>query len=249
MYHPNSPGIFSIIMKPALTFIILFITFSAFAQQMTLEEWDKESKTNIRLLPKYGWQTKTISQKEADETFINQVINRDEFKGNRTAAAGHMIRLGFDYLSRGDVKTAMYRFNQAYLLGSTYSDIYWGYGAVFMTLGDYGKAKAQYEHGLSVHPASPHILTDYGTYFLAQYYGVLPIDEKGAKEHLTSAINNLLKSYNIDKKDQNTLFKLSVCYLLKEDCGNAWRYYTEKEAGGQPITKEYTSELKSRCKK
>ena len=35
----------------------------------------------------------------------------------------------------------MYRFNQAYLLDSTNTDIYWGFGGVYMTLGDFENAK------------------------------------------------------------------------------------------------------------
>lgn len=236
-------------MKQILTLIITLFTLTSFGQQMTADEWKEQSKTNIRLLPKYGHQKKTEEQKQLDEKFINETIQQDQFKGDRTAASNHMIKLGFSYLYRGDLKTAMYRFNQAYLLDTANTDIYWGYGAVYMTLGDYEKAKKQYEEGLSFHPSNTHLLTDYGTYFMAQYYGLQPIDEKNAKSNLDSAIVYMNKSYQLDNKDQNTLYKLSICYWLNDDCDNAWKYYDEcKVLGGQPITEDYTNDLKKKCK-
>ena len=144
----------------------------------------------------------------------------------------------------------MYRFNQAYLLDSTNTDIYWGYAGVYMTLGDFGKAEKQYLEGLAINPKSTHLLTDYGTYFMAQYYNLQPIDEKGALTNLDSAITYMTKSYQLDPTDQNTTFKLSICYWNKGDCDNAWKYYDVCNAlGGQPITEHYTTDLKKKCKR
>ena len=91
---------------------------------------------------------------------------------------------------------------------------------------------------------------DYGTYFMAQYYGLQPIDKKGALTNLESAITYMLKSYQLDPTDQNTTFKLSFCYWNKGDCENAWKYYDIcKELGGQPITEDYTKDLMKKCKR
>src|SRR5690606_616546 len=149
-------------MKNILTLVITFFALTTFGQQMTSEQWEEEAKTNIRLLPKYGHIPKTEEQQKLDQKFIDETVQQEKFKGDRTAASNHMISLGFNYLYRGDVKTAMYRFNQAYLLDSLNNDIYWGYGAVYMTLGNYEKAKQQYEEGLSINPSNTHLLTDYG---------------------------------------------------------------------------------------
>lgn len=224
--------------------IFTLFALISFGQQMTLSEWNEQAKTNIRLLPKYGHVPKTDGQKEADTAFIEETLKL--FPTNRKASQ-HLIELGFHYLYN-DVKTAMYRFNQAYLLDSTNTDIFWGYGGVYMILGDYQKAQQQYIEGLLLDSQNTHLLTDYGTYFMDQYYGLQPIDEKSALLQLDSAISYMTKSYQIDMKDQNTTFKLSVCYYLKKDCENAWKYYNECFAlGGQPITEEYTKALKDGC--
>lgn len=236
--------------------ILAFILFSAsafgqtyssmFDQKITLSQWNEEAKTNIRLLPKYGYATKTETQKKADEEFIDEVLKKDT---TNRKASDHLIQLGFKYL-QSDVKTAMYRFNQAFLLDSTNTDIYWGFGDVYLTLGDFEKAKQQYLAGLSINPKSTHLLTDYGTYFITQYYFFQPLNEKNALLNLDSAISIMSQSYELDPTDQNTLFKLSLCYLFKKDCTNAWNFYYKcKKLGGQPITEDFTNTLIQECKR
>ena len=237
-------------MKYILTITLTLFTFSTFAQQMGSDEWEKQSKTNIRLLPKYGHQQKTKEQKEIDKKFIEETMKQEQFKGDRRAASNHLIQLGFTYIYRGDAKTAMYRFNQAYLLDSENTEIYWGYAGFFMAIGNYAEAKKQYKEGLAMDGKNTHLLTDYGTYFMAQYYGLKPIDEKGALSNLDSAIHYMMNSYELDKTDMNTSYKLSVCYLMKGKCEEAWKYYNVcKKQGGQPITDEYTKDLKEKCKR
>jgi tetratricopeptide (TPR) repeat protein len=231
-------------MKKILTLAIVICSLTTFAQQITSSQWEEESKTNFKLLPKYGHIPKNEMQKKQDEEFIVAILKQDT---TNRKASDHLVRLGFNYLYR-DIKTAMYRFNQAYLLDSTNTDIYWGYGGVYMTLGEYAKAEKQYLEGLSLNPTNTHLLTDYGTYFMAQYYDLQPIDEKGALRNLDSAIIYMTNSYQLDPLDQNTSFKLSICYWNKGDCSNAWKFYDLcKALGGKPITEEYTKDLKKKC--
>jgi tetratricopeptide (TPR) repeat protein len=233
-------------MKRVLILVLAVYSLTSFGQQITTAQWEEESKTNIRLLPKYGHAQKTEEQKRADKDFIELILKKDS---TNRKASDHLISLGFNYLYR-DIKTAMYRFNQAYLLDSTNTDIYWGYAGVYMTLGNYAKAKDQYLEGLSINPKNTHLLTDYGTYFLAQFYGLQPISEKDALENLDSAIAYMAKSYQLDPTDQNTTFKLSICYWNKNDCFNAWKYYDIcKSFGGKPVTEDYTKDLKIKCKR
>lgn len=220
-------------MKNLLTICLFMLSSSTVvAQQMTLDQWKEEEKTNIRCLPKYGYFKKTAGQLEADSEFIQ--VTLPQF-ANKRLASDHLIELGFKYLYH-DVKTAMYRFNQAYLLDSTNSDIYWGYGGVYMILQDYTRAKEQYEEGLLHDSVNTRIMTDYGTYFMTQ----------GLSD---SAIHYISRSYTLDSTNQNTLFKLSAYYYYKEDCKNAVYYYVKcKSLGGQPLTKQFEEALNSKCK-
>jgi tetratricopeptide (TPR) repeat protein len=231
--------------------ILILLSVTCFGQQMTSSTLEEEAKTNKRLLPKYGLLPKSEREISADKDFINETMKQHQFNGDPRAASDHMIKLGFNYLNRRDLKTAMYRFNQAYLLDTTNTDIYWGYGAFYMMLGNYEEGKKQYTEGLSRNPENTHLLTDYGTYFMSQYYELKQAGhEKDALTNLESALTYLNKSFIIDKEDQNTIYKLSICYAMKGDCEKAWEFYEKcKELGGQAITDEYTSELKKKCKR
>jgi tetratricopeptide (TPR) repeat protein len=199
---------------------------------MTLDQWNEEAKTNIRCLPKYGYAEKTAGQLETDSNFIQKMLHEFPIK---KLASDQLIDLGFRYLYH-DVKTAMYRFNQAYLLDSTNSDIYWGYGAVYMILQDYPRAKEQYEDGLLHDPMNSRIMTDLGTYFMVQ-------------DIPDSALRYFSRSFMLDSTNQNTLFKLSACYYYREDCKNAVHYYEKcKSLGCQPLTKEFVDALEIKCK-
>src|SRR5437899_1211183 len=98
-----------------MTAAIALYYLTSFGQQMTIDEWNEQAKSNIRLLPKYGHAIKTAGQKNADKEFIESTLKQFPTPGK---ASEHLIELGFKYLYK-DIKTAMYRFNQAYLLDST----------------------------------------------------------------------------------------------------------------------------------
>ncbi len=232
-----------------MLFTVLFaIVYSVAFGQSTYQEWAAQAETNIRLKPKYGNVKKTKEQQEIDRDFVEQTMKSSRYNGDKTLASNQMIEVGFQYLYKGDLKTAMYRFNQAFLLDSGNTDIYWGFGAIYMALSNLEKAKEQYDEGLKLDPKNPHLLTDYGTYYLLKYYEVEKSAKATAKAHLGKAIEKLTVSYGIDPKDQNTLYKLSGCYLLNNDCPNARKFYKLcASEGGDPITEAYTKELNSAC--
>jgi hypothetical protein len=219
-------------MKPLIGLsLILLQSTLVNCQQLTLSQWNEEARTNIRLLPNYGYAVKTKPQLEADSEFVSVTLPR--FSTKRLASE-HLVDLGFKYIYQ-DIKTAMYRFNQAYLLDSTNSDIYWGYGAVYMTLEDYPLAKKQYQEGLVVDAKNTRIMTDYGTYFMSQ--GLVD-----------SAIQYLSASYQLDSQNQNTSFKLAAAYFYKDDCKNALYYYQKcKSLGGKPISNDFVEAFKQKC--
>jgi len=240
-------------MKPTVILILILFSFTAFAQlPINLDQWRSEAKNNKRLLPKYGYQPKSNEEIYADKEFVKSTMQQSEFNGDRTKASDHLIKLGFNYLSTGDIKNAMYRFNQAYLLDSNNTDIYWGYGAVYMTLGDINEGKRLYEEGLSINPSNTHILTDLGTYYLGRYYKLEEggIEKYSAQVQLDSALVFLNKSYVLNAKDFNTTFKLSICYWKKGDCTNAWKFYDECAAiDKERIPLDYKSDLSKQCKR
>ncbi|UKT64494.1 tetratricopeptide repeat protein [Pedobacter mucosus] len=227
--------------KPLIITIAILISVSCYGQSTTYSTWKKEAQNDAKLLPKYGNKEKTQEQKEADEELIKIAIQSDE---TREKASDHHVQLGFNYLGRQDFKTAMNRFNQAWLLNPKNENVFWGFGGVYFSFNDFENAIKQYDDGLLLNPRSTNILTDKATIFLTKF------NQENSFSDLAIAIGLFETSYGIDPKNQNTLFKLSVCYFLKSDCENAKKFYKECMAlGGKPITKEYTDALEETCKK
>lgn len=244
-------------MKTTLTFILAFLLSQSVAGQFSFAEWETESQTNKRMLPRYGYLAKTQAEISSDSAFVKEIMSQPQFK-TRREASNHLVQLGFQYYYRRDLKTAMYRFNQAYLLDTSNTDIFWGYGAVYMALGQFELAKSQYQTGLALEPGNTHLLTDLATYFMQQFYMIqqMPANNEvknpaeQAKVFMDSALLYLNRSYKLDSSDVNTAYKLSICYWNIEDCANAWKYYDACMAlGGRPVTKEYTRDLNNRCRR
>jgi tetratricopeptide (TPR) repeat protein len=227
--------------------IVLFFVFSLGinAQQSSFVSWQKEAKKDIRMLPEFGGLEKTKDEIAADTRFVNSILEGGESKAT---GAHEMIRIGFNYLYKGDLKTAMHRFNQAYLLNPKNSGIYAGYGAVYSALGAFAEARIEFDKGLKIEPESAPILTDYATTYLGEYYANVRSNYKRAQKSLKMAKKKLLASYAADPDYINTAYKLSIVYLNSQDCSNAKKYLQHtKELGGQPITKDYLANFKSQC--
>jgi len=229
-------------MKYLLPIIFLFLTAcsSPSKSQSPFEAWQEAAQSNIRLLPKYGGVAKSPEQKAADDDLIKEYLGI--FKTHRAASEG-LIKLGFDYYYQNNIQVAMYRFNQAWLLDPGNENVFWGYGAVYSVLGARQQALNMYNEGLAMNPKNSQLLTDKATVYLAEY------QDNTVKKDLETAIRLFKSSYDIDPKNQNTLYKLSVCYFTQNNCAEAKRYYDEcKLLGGKPITKGYADEIAKRCK-
>ena len=229
-------------MKKIILLFFVMIQLVTFGQQITYNQFKEEAKTDFRLLPKYGNAAKTKEQINLDNDLIQDYLKQG---GTHRKASEILIRLGFNYLYKGDLKTSMFRFNQAWLLDPENENVYWGFGAIYFTFNDFQNALKQYDEGLKLNPNSSNIITDKATVYKSKF----ETNNKHDIIDLNTAIDLFLKSYSINSNNQNTLYKLSVCYFEKDDCKNARKYYNEcVNLGGKPITKEYSEALNKECK-
>lgn len=227
-------------MKNLIIALLSLLSYTTMAQEIDAESWKKEAQTNIRLAPKYGNAIKSEAEKVADAELIKSYTERE---GTARKASELLVQLGFSYLNKGDLKTAMYRFNQAWLLDPKNENVQWGFGGVYFRLGDFESAIEQYDEGLKINPKSSDILTDKATIYVSKY------DKSESAADLKMATSLFKQSYKFDPKNQNTLFKMSVLYYITDDCVNAKRYFLEcKKLGGKQITPGYEEALYKKCK-
>jgi len=233
-------------MKSAVFALLVLFSHLGFGQGFTYADWQEEAKNDKSLLPKYGGEKRTKEERKADKAFIEEMMEASEDKRH---ASDQMIDLGFRYLYRGDLKTAMSRFNQAWLLDESNSDIFWGFGAVYMGLGEMDLAREQYEEGLGIDPTNDKILTDYGTTYMADSYQLSESNASEASSRLEMAIAKISEAHDINPANPNTSYKLSICYFYLGDCEKAKRFLSESEAlDNANITESYKLELEEACR-
>lgn len=98
---------------------------------------------SINEIPEYGNQPKSAEMLQADQQFLNTV------KGKEQQAFDHMMAVGWSFFKRGNIGTAIKRFNQAWLIDSTRYESYWGFAAAEGRLNNLETSKHYYEKALS----------------------------------------------------------------------------------------------------
>jgi tetratricopeptide (TPR) repeat protein len=228
-------------MKYFFVFFLLIISLPCLGQQITYDQFQSDAKSQINLQPEYGHKQKTKEEITVDNDFIALCLKNDT---THRKASDHLVRLGFTHLYQGDIEPAMRRFNQAWMLDSTNENSYWGFGAIYGSFNDYKLALDQYNKGLTANPNSSVLLTDKATIYMMTF------QKGGTIDNLKTAIDLFQKSYAIDVNNQNTLYKLSICYFFNNDCISAMKYYNEcKKLGGTPISPDYAKALIDKCSK
>jgi len=124
-------------MRFLLTAAFTLWIFSSCSKKMSYKDWNKQAITDMRLLPKYGNRPKSNQLKQLDQDLIEQYIAQE---GTRRRASEVLINIGSEYLASGDARTAMPRFNQAWLLDPENEDTFWGWGSVYFSFDDMKKS-------------------------------------------------------------------------------------------------------------
>lgn len=115
-------------MKFIIVFLFLSFTLASQAQnKVQLGQIQNLGKHN--LIPMFGepYVERGLDYIEADNEFL-EIIDKDF--DSRAAAATKFVHLGFDFFYKGDLRTAMKRFNQAWLIDSENAGSFFGFWLV-----------------------------------------------------------------------------------------------------------------------
>ena len=131
-------------MKNILISLLICISITiAQTDHFNLEEWETNSLVQTNLLPMYGEQEFTNSQVEANEKFLSN-ISIGKLKSDIRGCSNTLAEVGWDFLYKGQLDTAIFRFNQSWLIDSTNIAPYIGFGTVYLILGDSKKSSVMY---------------------------------------------------------------------------------------------------------
>jgi tetratricopeptide (TPR) repeat protein len=210
------------------SFVVILAPFWAEAQTMQFVSSNRPADTskqasaevttvvkNMHLMPLFGETSKSIEQIEFEINFLNDC---DQNFASRTEASQFFSARGWEYLQEGDLDTACYRFNLAYLLDNKNSDCYWGLGVVCFQQGHLTDAERMLRKGADMDSTNVGLLVDLATVDLIHY--------KEAKENweLIEAEQILNRAERLDSTSANVYLKKSVLEFHKGNYDAAWAH-------------------------
>ncbi|WP_347157004.1 tetratricopeptide repeat protein [Pontibacter chitinilyticus] len=157
-------------------------------------------------------------QKAAQQAFLEASTKR--FKSKKLASA-YFIEQAKRAFNEQKSDSAAILFGQAWLMDSTNSDVYQGYGRVYGQQKQYDKALFILYHALEAAPNDPQLLTDIATSHLGRFYDTSnPDDLQQSKKLLEQAL-----TLTPDKAD--IYYKLAINNYYLKDYSKAWEYLHE----------------------
>ena len=137
---------------------ILLLLFSATAHAGPLHKLFGFPQADSNEKPMYGFSSyedfiknRTIRQEAADRKLIDEVTKGP---GGEPEAFRHLVYRGWQYLSEGDWKTSMKRFNQTMLLRPHDFNVYWGFAANLGSQKKFDESLATFEKSKSFYQPS-----------------------------------------------------------------------------------------------
>jgi tetratricopeptide (TPR) repeat protein len=185
-----------------ILFLIIICQFSCRSQT--------DCPEGINLLPMYGEVKKCEQQIELDKEFILE--SEKQFK-DRKKASEYYVSKGWEYFYKDDNETSMKRFNQAWLLDKTNSQVYWGFGNILGRKNEFESSIKFLDKSIKLEPNNPKVYECIST-----SYGQMFFKTKDIK-YLNLTIDNLKKAIKIEPKNARALGQLasSYAYLMQKD--------------------------------
>ncbi|MBB6610404.1 hypothetical protein H7F15_05080 [Pontibacter sp. Tf4] len=176
---------------------------------------EQATQPDPKVLPMFGKVAKTEAQQKKDEQFLK---SSDASFTTRTEASKFFMERGWEYLNEGQIDTAMYRFNLAWLLNPDSSDPYWAFGLVTVAKGNPTEAITYYEKALSLQPKNSLLLSDVANCYLAQY------EQKPKKKMLKQATEFIEKSIAADAQNAYACMAMSRVQYHNQKYADAWTW-------------------------
>jgi tetratricopeptide (TPR) repeat protein len=195
---------------------------------------------NINLLPKYGTGEKTADQKAIDAQFLKGVD--DTYKGDRKKASIEIAQGGWQFVSQGNLDSAMVRFNQAWLVDNKNGLSIWGMGVVLATSGQFERCLPFFAEAEGFIGSDPGFVVDY-----AKVLGIAGAELKNTK-YTNDALARFAKIYGQQPDNTLNLQNWSITLFYGENYKEAWAKLKLAEAtkGKEDIDPNFVAALQSK---
>jgi tetratricopeptide (TPR) repeat protein len=167
------------------------------------------------VLPLFGEIGKTTAQIDEEIRFLSDC---DRMFGSRDEASQFFVARGWEYLQEGQLDTATYRFNLAYLLNDKNMDAYWGLGVVCYQKDKLADAERMLRRGVDLAPDNVALLVDLSTVELKHYAVVNDPDD------LNEADAVLQHAVRLDSTYAQSHYNLALIEYYRGQYEKAWEH-------------------------
>jgi tetratricopeptide (TPR) repeat protein len=175
----------------------------------------------------YGNVPFTVEVQKINEDFIKLI----EAKGSRESGARRAVVVAWSYYSKGDLRTAMKRFNQAWLLNPNNPEIYFGFGCISDEKNNFKEAIEMYTRAININPDYAYAYSNRG---LTYYH-------KGNTE---KAIADFTKAMEIEPGHAQNYNDRAACYAMQGEFDKSWSDLQKAQELGYKVNPEFIKDLK-----
>lgn len=173
---------------------------------------------DIYSLPFYGEYEKTEAQSVIDQLFVADCEKQFESK---KAASEFFSKMAWQYLEEGDKKTALNRFNYAWLLDKTNLEAYWGQGVIAFQNSSYQNAIKWISEANTLSNEQNHVLM----VDLATVYIKTAFDNPNSMIEIAEAKKILNKVIILQPEFNTTYSQLALCNVYENQIDEAWENF------------------------
>lgn len=192
--------------------------------------------------PMYGGTPRTTPEQQAmDQQLIEESVR---MAGSREAAVEEFIKLGWEYHDRGDLNTAMKRFNQAWLLDPSNPDIFWGFGSVSLARRNSDQAIEMFKKATELNPRHAIATCSLGSAYQLKAYDVARQSPTRATTYLEQSATFCEQGSRLDPREEFCFSTWAGTLLLEGQYAEAWeKVKMARKLGGKTISPDFLKTL------
>lgn len=204
------------------------------------------SDSQIDQFPMYGGMDRNSYPvlKAADDKLITDTTAH---YGSREKASQAFVNNGFYYYHIDDLKNAMRRFNQAWLLDKENPEVYWGFGTVLHDKGQNCDAMDMMEKALSLNPPKNQgFYPDAG-----RIITLCGVDDQSLTDEERTVLfekteNLFIEAESFEPKKGYMYSIWATAYYWRGDYVKAWEMVEKSEKNGGQLPKKFLGLLESK---
>lgn len=165
------------------------------------------------VLPLFGEQRKTSEQIEEEIRFLSDC---DKMFASRQEASTFFATRAWEYVQEGQLDTATYRFNLAYLLNEKNVEAFWGLGVICYQKDKLHDAERMMRRGVEIAPENVPLLVDLSSIELKHFA------QTQEKEDLVESHQLLERAVALDSTYAPAFYNLALVNYHLADYPKAW---------------------------